>query len=82
MTVPAAASQPGTPERISIGIMGTIIVPFVGFLFDRRGDYVVAFWFLAILVVAATAFVAPIRHDNVSLRKLPVQPQATGAQKS
>lgn len=57
-----------------IGIMGTIIVPFVGFLFDRRGDYVIAFLFLAILVVVSTIFLAPIRYDSVRRRDLLVQP--------
>lgn len=45
-----------------IGVMGAAIVPLVGFLFDRSGDYVVAFGFLAALVLAATLFLAPMRH--------------------
>lgn len=46
-----------------MGIMGILIVPLVGFLFDRSGDYVIAFVFLAALVLAATVFLAPMRYD-------------------
>lgn len=44
------------------GVMSTLIVPFVGLLFDRSGDYARAFMFLAVLVILATVFLAPLRH--------------------
>lgn len=46
------------------GIMATVIVPLVGFLFDRSGDYDIAFLFLAGLVVGAMMFLAPMRSDD------------------
>jgi MFS family permease len=46
------------------GVMSTLIVPFVGLLFDRSGDYARAFMFLAVLVILATVFLAPLRHNT------------------
>lgn len=46
------------------GIMATMIVPLVGFLFDRSGDYDIAFLCLALLVLAATLLLAPMRKGN------------------
>ncbi|AMN46257.1 hypothetical protein ACG33_03875 [Steroidobacter denitrificans] len=58
-----------------IGIMAALIVPLVGFLFDRRGDYDIAFLCLAVLVLAATALLARIRQDDppAAVAVLPVR---------
>ncbi|MBK7249755.1 MAG: MFS transporter [Gammaproteobacteria bacterium] len=46
------------------GIMATAIVPFVGYLFDRSGDYDIAFLCLAALILAAIVLLAPMRRDE------------------
>lgn len=61
-----------------IGAMGILIVPFIGFLFDVSGNYVTAFMFLAVLVSAATAFLAPLRC-NTHYAELNAPPGGTNA---
>lgn len=46
------------------GIMATALVPIVGLLFDRSGDYDIAFLCLAALVFAATVLLAPMRQGD------------------
>lgn len=46
------------------GIMATVIVPFVGYLFDRSGNYDIAFPGLATLVLAAIVLLAPMRREE------------------
>lgn len=42
-----------------------LVIPLTGFLFDRTGDYVIAFMFLvALTLFAASTFLAPFRHDS------------------
>ncbi len=44
------------------GIMSTLIIPSIGFLFDLSGDYVMAFMILAALVILATMWLVPLRQ--------------------